>query len=217
MWQDKQWQRVAGSSGALVAVIVVSGFVALAGCEESRTCEIDRRGDGYICHENDSSCSDGPDNSSKFNGQPYLEHSWPSSTSCAKLGYDVSGGGGFYHASGGGAGACGYWGDKSGSCSGGSPSGGGSSALRACKTTNGHICTQLVSGDATAFADQCATDGISVSACPSSYVLGCEGGNATSAGAKVTVSVYWYAAACGAEINKDKSCINGTQVGPGCP
>lgn len=98
--------------------------------------------------------------------------------------------------------------------SGGSSSGGG---LRACKTSNGHICTQLVAGDVAAFSSQCKTDGISLSTCPTGYVLGCKGASATSSGESVKVDVYWYGSACGSEISKGKKCINGAQVGSGCP
>lgn len=94
--------------------------------------------------------------------------------------------------------------------------GDGGSSVTACETTNGHICTELVEGDASAFAAQCAQDGVARDACPSGYILGCENAAADSAGAPVTVNVYWYPDACGLEIGPGQACINGTQVGNGC-
>jgi hypothetical protein len=103
---------------------------------------------------------------------------------------------------------------------GGSPTGSGGSGntgpMRACSTPDGHICTELVSGDASAFAAQCASDGRPLATCPASPVLGCEGASADSAGASVTVNVYWYPAACNNEIQPGQTCNNGTQVGTGC-
>ncbi len=106
--------------------------------------------------------------------------------------------------------------DDDGGSTGNGGSGGNTGPMRACSTPNGHICTELVTGDATAYAAQCASDGRSVAACPANPVLGCEGATADSAGAPVTVNVYWYDAACNNEIQPGQTCNNGTQVGTGC-
>lgn len=110
--------------------------------------------------------------------------------------------------------------DGGGSTGNGGSAGNGGSGnagpMRACGTSNGHICTELVTGDTNAYAAQCASDGQPLAACPANPVLGCEGATADSAGASVTVNVYWYQAACNDEIQPGQTCNNGTQVGTGC-
>lgn len=114
-----------------------------------------------------------------------------------------------------GIGQCGGSDPKNCTASTGGSSSGGSS-LRGCKSSNGHICSQIVSGDVEAFARQCESDGVPVSSCPSGSILACKGGKATSSGSSVSVDVYWYSAACGAELGKGQKCTNGSQVGTGC-
>lgn len=85
-------------------------------------------------------------------------------------------------------------------------------AMRGCKTPSGDICTELVAGDATAFATQCSQDGVPVPECLPSFRLGCENADSMSAGQRVTVSVYWYSESICGQVDLTHPCAKGDPV-----
>lgn len=113
------------------------------------------------------------------------------------------------------------WEEAGGSSSGGS----NSRAIASC--SDGKACSEIISGDAEAFAEQCSRQGNrgAQSPCPESYkgsgAPSCRNATWTSAGVKVKGNYYWnsnYCAQTSDMINTYGTCcdLNGTPGGRHC-